>query len=261
MQNYNKKQLIGKSVLVLFLLVAVFSSNLLFAQTSPARKTKPEDLIFEAETLLAERGYWITKVDRKKDASTYHAVVAFQKVEGRKINGVLTINELKAIRASSRPVPAYKGAAHVEVDISRQVLFLVNEQAVVTHILPVSTGSGEVYYQDGKRQVAITPRGIFSITRQIKGIRRAPLGTLYHPNYFYEGVAIHGSNSIPFRPASHGCVRIPRFAAADFSDLVSVGMKVAVYDNSMRANVGEYKETDFQNVPCQTESAEDFVKR
>jgi lipoprotein-anchoring transpeptidase ErfK/SrfK len=186
--------------------------------------------ILEAERLLAGAGYWITKVDGAVDSSTYHAVAAFQKVEGRKRTGKLTASELKALRRASRPAAAFSaGAAHVEVDLSRQVLFLVGADGTVTHILPVSTGNDRKYFSEGKWEIAHTPRGKFRITRQIKGTRKAPLGDLYHPNYFYGGVAIHGSNSIPFEPASHGCVRIPRFAAAAFSDLVSVGMEVYIF--------------------------------
>lgn len=254
MQRYQKSFLTAGYSITLLLLAIFCNPNLQFAQTSSLRTADNGNLIFEAESLLAQNGYWITKVDNIKDASTYHAVVAFQKVERRKINGILTADELKAIRVSSRPRPAYTGKAHIEVDISRQVLFLVDDLATVTHILPVSTGSGEIYYEKGKRQIANTPRGIFSITRQIKGVRRAPLGTLYHPNYFYEGVAIHGSNSIPFYPASHGCVRIPRFAASKFSDLVFVGMKVFVYDDYNRTALKEFKRNEIQMEPCKTDS-------
>lgn len=232
-----------KVFLPLFVLFAFINGT--FSQT-----VKNADLIYETEKLLSERGYWITKVDKVRDASTYHAVVAFQKVEGRKRNGVPSPGELQAIRASSRPKPAFTGEAHIEVDIARQVLFLVGADGIVTHILPVSTGSGEVYYESGKKQIAYTPRGEFKITRQIKGTRRAPLGTLYDPNYFYGGVAIHGSNSIPFTPASHGCVRIPRFASRAFSDLVSVGMKVYVYDTAERVAAEEIAPA---NAPCRTE--------
>ena len=70
---------------------------------------------------------------------------------------------------------------------------------------------------------AYTPRGTFKIQRQIKGIRKAALGTIYYPSYFNGGIAIHGSNSIP-EAASHGCARIPRFADKQFADMVKVGM-------------------------------------
>lgn len=235
------------NLIVIFTLI-----NSTFAQTG-----KNADLIYETERLLSERGYWITKVDKTKDASTYHALVAFQKVEGRKRTGILTVQELEAIRAASRPKAFFSGAAHIEVDLARQVLFLVNASGVVTHILPVSTGSGETYFENGKKQIAYTPRGVFKITRQIKGTRRAPLGLLYDPNYFSGGVAIHGSNSIPFYPASHGCVRIPRFASKEFSNLVSVGMKVYVFDKAGQISLDEnteIKETDAQTIPCAAEN-------
>ena len=34
------------------------------------------------------------------------------------------------------------------------------------------------------------------------------LGEIYRPKYFSGGAAVHGSNSIPDYPASHGCVRV-----------------------------------------------------
>lgn len=206
-------------------------TNFTVAQKAAKENLRAGDLIYEAETLLAERGYRITAIDRRKDASTYHALVAFQKVVGRKRTGILNTAELAAIRLSVRPKAKFTGAAHIEIDLKRQVLFLVGDDGIVKLILPVSSGSEERYFDEGKWQIAHTPRGEFQITRQIKGTRRAPLGTLYDPNYFSGGVAIHGSNSIPFKPASHGCVRIPRFASKEFSDLVKVGMKVYVYDN------------------------------
>ncbi len=229
-QRSNTAKRFWTTILVLMIFISGFFA---FAQSKPKknlRQTVNGDLIYEAETLLSERGYWISKIDRQKDASTYHAIVAFQKVEGRKRTGVLNVAELEAIRLIARPQPKYTGAAHIEIDLTRQILFLVGDDGIVARILPVSSGSEESYFDEGKWQIAHTPRGEFQITRQIKGIRRAPLGTLYEPNYFYNGVAIHGSNSIPFKPASHGCVRIPRFASKEFSDLVSVGMKVYVFD-------------------------------
>lgn len=213
----------------------LFGTATIFSQSNGVRQSKNSELILEAERLLSERGYWITKIDGVKDASNYHALTAFQKVERRKRTGVLSVAELTAIRDSTRPNPAFAGAKHIEVDLTRQVLFLVDDQGTVTHILPVSTGSEKKYFSEGKWQIAHTPRGEFQITRQIKGTRRAPLGTLYEPNYFYNGVAIHGSDSIPFFPASHGCVRIPRFASQEFSDLVWVGMTVYVYENNGQA--------------------------
>ena len=187
--------------------------------------------VLEVETLLSGLGYWILKIDGKADASTRHAITAFQKVEGVKRTGVLTPAALEALRFARTPAARFQTRdLHVEVDLTRQVLFVVDETGAVSHILPISSGSEAKYFDEGKWQIAHTPRGHFRIERKIDGVRKAPLGNLYYPNYFYAGVAIHGSNSIPTYPASHGCVRIPRFADRAFSKLVKVGTEVFVYD-------------------------------
>ena len=226
-----------KSEIALFILCAAVFLTLVFnasalaqAQTRKTGKASPRVSVREAEEILSRLGYWITKVDNTADVSTRHAVTAFQKVEGRARTGVLSAAELRAMRAASRPASRYTGDAHIEVDVTRQVLFVVDPAGTVTHILPVSTGTEERYFDEGKWQIAHTPRGTFRVTRKIFGVRHAPLGALYYPSYFHGGVAIHGSNSIPVRPASHGCVRIPNFAARDFYSLAPVGMLVIVYD-------------------------------
>ncbi|HZT57898.1 MAG TPA: L,D-transpeptidase family protein [Pyrinomonadaceae bacterium] len=188
--------------------------------------------VLEAERLLSELGYWTGEADGKWDAVSRQALVAFQKVERRDRTGVLTLEELQALRGASRPRPLEGGPAHVEVDISRQVLFFVDDAGVVTKILPVSTGSGARYSDRGEWAVARTPRGRFAVERKVSGWRRGHLGLMYYPDYFHEGFAIHGSLSVPAYPASHGCVRIPVFAAREFSEMVPIGTPVIVHDGS-----------------------------
>lgn len=187
--------------------------------------------MLEVETLLSSLGYWIVKVDGVADPSTRHAITAFQKVEGLKRTGRLSAADLESLRFASPPKAKFQtGAAHVEIDISRQVLFLTDSSGKIVRILPVSSGNEKKYFDEGKWQIAHTPRGHFRILRKINGVRKASLGNLYYPNYFHGGVAIHGSNSVPPFPASHGCVRIPRFADRAFFGMVHLGMEVFVYD-------------------------------
>jgi lipoprotein-anchoring transpeptidase ErfK/SrfK len=199
-----------------------------FATGSKAESLRAKTL--QAEQILSDMGYWVISVDGASDDSTRQAIMAFQKVEGLKRTGVLTDQVLEAMRNASRPAAKYSGPAHVEIDISRQVIFLVDDAGQVSKVLSTSTGSGERYFSEGKWQRAYTPRGKFVISRQIHGIRKAPLGTIYNPSYFNGGIAIHGSPSVPATAASHGCARIPRFADKDFVDMVSIGMTVYVYD-------------------------------
>jgi hypothetical protein len=203
-------------------------------QKRPAAPKMPlsEAEIQEARTLLGELGYWIDFEAKKPDASLYHALVAFQKIEGRPLTGALTPDELGALRTAKRPKALEWGYPHIEIDLSRQVLFVVDCCGAILRILPVSSGSGEWFTEGGRTRQAVTPTGRFKITRKIEGWRKSPLGLLYYPNYFFDGVAIHGNPSVPVRPASHGCVRIPMFAAKEFSDMATTGMVVIVHDGT-----------------------------
>ena len=217
---------------MLLLIGALVSSALAANNNGGEAAIQNRSQISEAEQILANLGYMVTNSDGRMDVITRHAVMAFQKVEGMKRTGVLTSSVLERLRAASAPAPKYNGPAHVEVDITRQVLFVVDDEGKVTTIVPVSTGSGERYFDKtrGKWDVANTPRGEFKIQRKINGARTAPLGQIYYPSYFHEGWAVHGSNSIPPKPASHGCVRVPRGADQKLFGMMPVGMKIYLYD-------------------------------
>jgi hypothetical protein len=184
----------------------------------------------EAEQRLWDLGYWAGPVDGKFDSASRHALFAFQKVEGRARTGKLTWSEFEALKNASRPNPLHSKYAHVEIDLQRQVLFIIDSFGTVVRILPVSTGNGKLYMDQGAVHRAITPTGTFKVSRKINGPRISTLGFLYYPNYIVGGVAIHGSPSVPPQPASHGCIRIPMFAAKEFSQLTPVGTEVMLYD-------------------------------
>lgn len=149
-------------------------------------------------------------VDGRYRGGLTSAVMAFQKVAGMPRNGRATVDVLAAVAAAADPAPllADGGPTRIEVDFKRQVLFFYKD-GVLQRIIPVSTGNGKRYCEDGICGVAVTPSGSFRIERRIKGKRKSYLGLLYDPLYFYGGFAIHGSPSVPGYPASHGCVRIP----------------------------------------------------
>lgn len=117
----------------------------------------------------------------------------------------------------------------IDVDLSRQMLSVIDESGKVTKVLPISTGSGKWYVSEGERRQAITPTGHFRVYRKIPGWRKSPLGLMYYPVYVVGGVAIHGSPYVPRRPASHGCIRIPMYAAKAFYDATAIGTVVLVH--------------------------------
>ncbi|HYV11979.1 MAG TPA: L,D-transpeptidase family protein [Pyrinomonadaceae bacterium] len=196
-------------------------------QKKPAALTRAQTI--EAERRLSELGYWTGPVDGRLDEGTTSALIAFQKWEGREITGKLTRQELEAIRNGVAPNPRDPGYEHVEVDVDRQVLMLVNEEGAV-RVLPVSTGSDKPFKDQGQMSVAYTPRGRFVVYDKTYGWENGDLGSVYYANYISGGVAIHGYLTVPTTPASHGCIRIPMFAAREVSRLLPVGTIVLVYD-------------------------------
>lgn len=174
-------------------------------------------------------GYWTGAVDGRFDPATRSALLAFQKWEGRPVTGRLTPDELKAIRNSTSPTAREPGYAHVEVDIDRQVLLIVNDDGKV-RILPISTGSGKPFIDQGGESIAHTPRGRFLVYDKVEGWEQGEFRAMYYSNYISGGVAIHGYHTVPNQPASHGCIRIPIFAAREVSTLLPIGTIVLVYD-------------------------------
>jgi hypothetical protein len=197
------------------------------AQKKRAFLTRAEQK--EAERKLNDLGYWTGPVDGVLDTATKSALIAFQKWEGRPITGKLTAGELEAIRKGSTPQARDLGYEHVEIDVDRQILMLVGDDDRV-RVLPVSTGNDKEYLDDGQMSVAYTPRGRFVVYDKTFGWEDGQIGSVYFANYISGGVAIHGYLSVPTQPASHGCIRIPMFAAREVSDLTPRGTIVLVYD-------------------------------
>ena len=172
------------------------------------------------EQRLQSLGYWVDKVDDRFESGTHHAVVALQKVAGLGRDGVVGPATKAALDAGTRPRAQVSGGHLIEIDLSRQVLMVV-DNGTVSWIYDASTG----------KRAGTTPIGSHKVTRQIDGYRYAPLGTLYRPKYFYGGVAIHGYPSVPAWPASHGCVRVT-YPAMDHlwaTGVAPVGTTIKVY--------------------------------
>ena len=186
-----------------------------------------------AERRLAELGYWAGPADGVWDAASRHALIAFQKVEGApRATGVLTRAEFNALTNTLKgvPVPKQKGAPHIEVDLARQVLFLVDAEGKVANILPVSSGSGKNFHENGYPEThAVTPCGRLEVYSKAAGWKTSPLGQMHNPMYIVGGIAIHGSEDVPPYPASHGCIRIPMFASNRLPGMIPVGTPVLVY--------------------------------
>jgi lipoprotein-anchoring transpeptidase ErfK/SrfK len=203
-------------------------------EPEPAPEPEPEPgmAVTAVQERLRDLGYLVGAVDGTRGQQTVAAIMAFQRVNGLQVDGV--VGPMTTAALEGEPVaPTLRGGPddRVEVDLTNQLLHLVEGgRRIVT--LHVSSGNGEAYSRlDGSTSRAVTPVGEFRVIRRIVGEREssAGLGTLYDPLYFHGGFAIHGSNSIPAWPASHGCVRVSRADAVWLQGRVPDGLPVQLH--------------------------------
>ncbi|MEY4008452.1 MAG: hypothetical protein RLZZ467_1519 [Gemmatimonadota bacterium] len=178
---------------------------------------------------LVDLRYDLPEVNGTFGPATQQAVYAFQKVNGMARTGRATDDVLARLATATVPplmVPG-AGGTHVEIDVARQVLFFVRGGALF-RIVPISTGSGERFCVGGRCSTAVTPGGAYRVYGKYRGWQNGNLGKLYSPSYFNGGIAVHGANSVPPYPASHGCARVPMTSADWLFSSMPVGTAVYV---------------------------------
>ncbi|NLO27408.1 MAG: L,D-transpeptidase family protein [Actinobacteria bacterium] len=174
-------------------------------------------LVAFLESRLTALRYPCGDVDGVYDDRTRDAVMAFEKVERLPRDGVVDAGVWQCLFVAQTPTPRLSApGTRLEVDLTRQVVFVVRENAV-TEIIHCSTGR------------AGTPPGHGRVWLMQTGWRECSVGWMFYPCYFYPHIAIHGSSSVPPWPASHGCVRTPNWIAPWVYSQLRVGMSVDVY--------------------------------
>ena len=128
------------------------------------------------------------------DYPTMQATIALQGWEGIARDGVAGPSTLRALRTAARPVPWSSDTRHMEVHKAQQVMLLV-ENGTVVRAIDVSTAApGHV-----------TPDGTFTIYRKERM-----------------------SWSVPFHPASHGCIRVPAGDSVVVWDFAVIGTPITI---------------------------------
>lgn len=169
------------------------------------------------EERLRELRYRLPSADRRFDARTADAVLAFHKVQGKRRVGAVDASTWRALASPAVPKPRSRGGgSHVEVDQTRQVLYLVRRGKVAAIVHASTGGPG----------IGVTRDGVWRIWLKFPGY--SPKG-LFMPSFFDGERAIHGWPDVPPTPASHGCVRVPSWAAPWIYSQVRVGDRVRVY--------------------------------
>jgi len=182
---------------------------------------------------LKKAGFRPGSPDGRYGEATLGAVYAFQKLHGLERNGVFRTEHWDLLGAEVGLPVQEEAPNRVEIDLAKQVLYLIKDHQVEA-VLPVSSGNGGTYRNArGNAVRARTPEGDYSFYKRVEGWRISYLGGLYRPFYFRGGYAIHGSNSVPPYPASHGCVRVELHDMDYLTTELELGMPVFVYGQRM----------------------------
>ena len=167
---------------------------------------------------LIDEGYYIGGgASSRVTGGTRLALCAFRKVNNMARNfSYKPVIFRKLLMGRGGFEPRYHSGHHVEVDISRQVMALVDGDKVVATI-HVSTG----------KPSTPTVRGTYHFYRKEPGTNSHGM---YMSVYFIRGYATHGYPSVPtHEAASHGCVRNPIPFSVYIYNWINLGDAVHVY--------------------------------
>jgi L,D-transpeptidase catalytic domain len=129
-------------------------------------------------------------------SGTHLAIKAFRKVNGMSWSEAYSPAIFRTLLMGKGAFkPRFSDGKHVEVDISRQVMALIEGDRAV-HTFHVSTGTGGTPTVLGNYRFYLKQPGYNS-------------KRMYYSVYFIGGYATHGYSSVPNGRASHGCVRNP----------------------------------------------------
>jgi lipoprotein-anchoring transpeptidase ErfK/SrfK len=197
-----------------------------YPEALPAERSYPEQkkksegpLVWYIEHRLAALKYRPGPIDGVYDQKTRDAVMAFQKVEKLRRDGVAGKAFWQRITVADTPTPMYKKeGTRVEIDLRRQVLLMITDNQV-WKIIHVSTGASGTHV------------GHFEIKSKYEGWVECVtlVGRMYYPSYVVSRTAIHGYPQVPHYPASHGCIRVPMWMAVELFYETPKGMKVDIY--------------------------------
>jgi hypothetical protein len=166
---------------------------------------------------LAALHYLVPESGRFDDG-TGRAVLAYRKVN--RMRRTMTADRAILLRlADGRGAfrPRYRNAGkHVEADLGRQVLALINPGGNVYKVLHMSSG----------KPSTPTVVGTFHFYSKTAGTNAKGM---LDANYFVRGYAVHGYPEVPNYAASHGCLRIPNANASFVYGWVRIGDRIDVY--------------------------------
>lgn len=212
-------------MLRLVLVVAMACSVLVISQQPAEAVSKAR--VVEVQKRLQRLGFDIV-ADGIVGPRTRQAVCGARRVlryGHPKRNGVKW-NDVVQLRKRTRLPKPNKGSTYLWVDRKCQMMYQAKNNRWVG-LYKISTGA----------RGHATPGGNYRITWRWPGWHNSSQypsdsgnGNMYNSMYFKSGgYAIHGSRSVPWYPASHGCVRVSVSDANRLYRSVGIGTPVRIF--------------------------------
>jgi lipoprotein-anchoring transpeptidase ErfK/SrfK len=128
-----------------------------------------------------------------------------------------SLEEIALMQTNTLPTPPtapVQAGRWVLIDQTCQIMFVGDGPNNVVFVFPTSTGLPQYRTRDQEasrvfRYDPATANKGWHDSSQYPAASDNPLnGNMYKPLYFDNGQAIHGANTVPTSPASHGCARL-----------------------------------------------------
>jgi L,D-transpeptidase catalytic domain len=174
------------------------------------------DVVVGFKRAMRKMGY-IANGGRCFGGKTGRGVLAYRKVNGMARSARAGKGLVKRAFAGKGEYVVQHPAAgeHVEAPLSKQVLVFAKGDKPFA-VYPVSSGKSSTP----------TVTGHFSFIRQEPGYNAHGM---YYSFYFYGGYAVHGYESVPDYPASHGCIRTFIADQPEIYERINYGESIFVF--------------------------------
>ena len=208
------------------LLVVVLAVALVGVVPTPAHAAS-RSTVRQVQEHLTRLGIRVS-IDGIEGPETRQGVCAARRLLGhRAVNrSKVRTSDLRALRrARALPKPRQE-SNYLSVDQTCQMVYQARG-GKWTRIMKASTGKAGHRTPNGSYRIQWRWAGWHSSSKYPSDRRE---GNMYNSMYFRSGgYAIHGSRSVPYSPASHGCVRISVANAKRVFPQVPNGTRVFIY--------------------------------
>jgi hypothetical protein len=214
-------------VLLRLFVVSALMFGLLAAGSTPAHAAVSKKQVLSVQRNLNRLGIYVV-VDGIEGPRTRQAVCAARRLIGYRpaSRDRIRWKDVRALRNADSLGKPRQGKNYLSVDKTCQMMYQAR-WGRWRRVIKVSTGKA------GHR----TPSGSYTFSWQWPGWHDSSEypsdsgnGNMYNAKYFKSGgYAVHGSRSVPWYPASHGCVRITVRMADKLWDEIKIGSPIYVY--------------------------------